>query len=267
MKISIRNKLRWFIAVIILLIFLHYTSISEPIEYQIYNAFFPTQDWLFKKSNKFGLFFYYLINANKLMAENNLLKDKINELIKKQTELEITRQENQNLKNSLNYLSTVNYNYLTAKIIGRNIQNPQLLILDKGGMNGVKDNLIVIYNNGVVLGKISQTANYLSYLLLLTDNQSLIAAKIINQNNTTSLIRGELGISANMTMVPQEENININDIVITSGLEENIPSGLLIGQILEIKNSPEALFKNAIIKPFFDIRQTEYVTIILPKNE
>ncbi len=263
---AIKTKLKIFLAVFIILLFLHYTKIIYPLENQFFNLIIPSQHLLYQKSNKINSFFYYLLNSQKLLKENEELKNKVNQLTLEQVELKTLKSENDVLKKSLNYFKTTNYQYLSAQIIGRSSFNPQLLILDQGRLAGVKENLAGIYSQGVMVGKIQKVEDQISYLLLLTDNQSQIAAKTINEKQTIGLVKGELGINAKLIMIPQEEEINNGDLIVTSGLEENIPSGFLIGEVSEIKNQPSALFKEAILNPFFDLRQLNFISIILSKT-
>lgn len=260
-----RVKIRVLIAVIGLLIFLHYSKVILPLETGLIKSFSTVQNYFFKQSNKFNWFFSYLFNSNKLLSENELLRAQLAQLQLDEVQLKILITENSELKKSLNYLQQTNFQYQTAKIIGRSLQNPQLLILDQGKNSGLKENNIVIYNQGIVLGKIETVLANTAFLLLFTDNQSQIAAKSLDQEKTQGLVVGQLGINALLKMVPQEENLSPNDIIITSGLEENIPNGLLLGKITEIKSSDQSLFKEAIIQPFFDIRQINYVQIIIAK--
>lgn len=261
------DQFKIFLLVIIILIFAHFTKILIPLENQLLIFFSSWQQAIYTQTKNTNTLLYFLLNFKKLLNENWELKSQINQQKIEQVELNLLKSENENLKNLLNYFSTHYYQYLTAKVIGRSLLDPQVLILDKGRADGVKKNSAVIYNNGIIVGKINEVKEKISYLLPLTDNQSLIAAKTLNKARTIGLMKGQLGINGLMSLIPQEEAININDFVITSGLEENIPSGLLIGQIIELKSSPQSLFKEAIIKPFFEIGYLDYLTIILTTNE
>lgn len=255
------------LAVVVLLIFVHYLKIILPLENQLLSNLSAAQQFLYQQSNKLNSFLYFIINFKKLLKENNDLKNQLSQWQIDQLQLDIFRAENENLKNQLNYLKGVNYQYQTAKIIGQSTLDSQILILDKGLADGLQENLVVIYQNGIVVGKINEVKEKISYLRLITDNQSLIAAKTVNQSMTIGLVKGQLGINCLMTLIPQEAEINVNDLIITSGLEENIPSGLLIGQIKEIKSSSQLLFKEAVINPLFTLGQLDYLIIIIPTNE
>jgi len=257
-----KNKIRLLLAVIGLLIFLHYFKVLKPFENFLGQGLFNTQNFLFNQSNDLNIFFYYLLNAKKIYFENEQLKKSLSQQQLDKTAWLISQNENDQLKKALNYLKNTDYKYQTAKIIGQSTLNPQIFIIDQGKDSGILENNIVVYDDGIVLGKIDKVMDNTAYFLLMTDNQSQIAAKILNQDKTIGLVTGQLGINATLKMIPQEAEVMPGDNLVTSGLEQGIPSGLLLGKVVELKTSAQSLFKEAVIQPFFDIRQINYVQII-----
>ena len=57
--------------------------------------------------------------------------------------------------------------------------------------------------------------------------------------------------------------IEINDTVVTSGLNEMYPKGLIIGSIIEIGNEFSNLSRFAIIKPAVNLFNIEEVFVII----
>lgn len=76
------------------------------------------------------------------------------------------------------------------------------------------------------------------------------------------LVEGEYGLGIKMKLIPHFELIKENDLVVTSGLEEGIPRGLIVGQIKLIKNEPEELFQEASIESAVDFGKITLVNII-----
>jgi rod shape-determining protein MreC len=66
-----------------------------------------------------------------------------------------------------------------------------------------------------------------------------------------------------MEYVPLDKKISIGDSVVTSGLEENIRWGILIGQIVEINKKDNSIFQELTIKPLLN-PNFKIVSIILP---
>jgi len=262
-----KYKIRIFIAVIVLLVFLSASGALNPAEKFLAESLAPTEIELYASSNEIQKFLYYLFNYKKLIDKNQQLEQQLSDQKTDQTKISQLEEENQSLKNSLNYIDNESKDFITAKIIGRTTLNSQIFILNKGSENNIIKGLAVVYNNGIMLGKISQVEENISYLTLLTDNQSEIAVKILNSDKTMGLVKGELGVNTKIEMIPQDEELKINDIVVTSGLERNIPEGLLVGEVQEINQNPSELLKEAFLEPYFNLKNLDYVMIILPNYE
>ena len=66
----------------------------------------------------------------------------------------------------------------------------------------------------------------------------------------------------NLNYIPQEQDIKINDLVITSHLDEIIPANLIVGNIEKIGSEEEEIFKNALISSFIDYNSLYLVAVI-----
>lgn len=125
----------------------------------------------------------------------------------------------------------------------------EVFLIDRGEKDGIKEEMPVVEGD-IFLGKILKTFPDFSKVLLITDPSFKMIGKIL-EKETTGLIKGNYQ-NLEMEMIPQGIEIKENEIILTSNLEKNIPSELIIGQIKEIKQDPfNQMFQKAIIKPFF----------------
>ncbi|MBU0647787.1 hypothetical protein KJ855_01255, partial [Patescibacteria group bacterium] len=53
----------------------------------------------------------------------------------------------------------------------------------------------------------------------------------------------------------------LGQVVTTSSIDPNIPENLLLGEIIEIKKTDQDIFQQAILKPYFDIKELKYVLV------
>jgi rod shape-determining protein MreC len=67
-----------------------------------------------------------------------------------------------------------------------------------------------------------------------------------------------------MKYLPKDADIQVSDVIITSGLTETYPKGLLIGSVLNIGEEFSGLSRYAIIKPVVNLSNIEEVLIIIP---
>ena len=121
----------------------------------------------------------------------------------------------------------------------------------------------VFFENGFLLGRIINVEKNTAIIRLITDNRSKFTASIINQNKTQGLVEGEHGLSIKMKMIPQDENVQVGDIVITSGAEKNIPRGLIIGKVESIQKELYEPFQSANLRSLADLNKVNIVTVLL----
>ncbi len=198
-----------------------------------------------------------------LVSENRDLKNKLESFAVYQSELETLRDENASLKLQLEYLFEHENDSITAAITTRSISpNSNTATLDQGSDAGIEPGDPVIVDSGVLLGKIMATTNTTSTVRFLSDRASSTAATILNKDRTLGLVEGSSGFLLDFQFIPQETELNINEIVVTSGLEEAVPYGLAIGIINSITSSDTDPFKSAVIEPVIDYRRYQFVTVI-----
>jgi len=115
-----------------------------------------------------------------------------------------------------------------------------------------------------MIGKISEIYDYSSKVLLLTDNRSRVAATIQNQDKTAGLVEGQFGLSMTMVNIPQDQEIEEGDLIVTSGLEGDIPRGLLIARVEGVSSVESEIFKAAMLSSIASLSDLNYVLVVLP---
>lgn len=264
-KYLFKNKFVLSLAVVAMLIFLHYINLLRPIENFISYILLPIQGELYNAGNELSQTWENAnLNNKELVYQNQQLKEKIKKLTTAESRLIELESENMFLRSQLNFIEENEHKYVTGRVVGNNLQyNINSYILDKGSDDGIKTGQAVVANDGIVVGKIRQVFPKQSEFLLLSDNQSAIAAVIQNKDSSQGIVGGQYGISMTMNMIPQNEKINHEDMVITSGIEQNIPRGLFIGQINKVEANVNELFQSAIIYPPIDYKKLNIVMIIV----
>lgn len=182
------------------------------------------------------------------------------------TQLKLLKEENEELKKQLNFKEKNSYTTVLAAVIGNNLEGTEkTIIIDRGEKEGVKLGDPVIVDEGVLIGEIVKVESDISIVRLLSDNQSKVAATIINKDKSLGVVEGGYGLSVKMNFIPRNETVQIGDLVVTSGLTENVPRGLLIGKVAAIENEAYQPFQQAILTPSADYSRFVYLSIILSK--
>lgn len=265
------NKKRIFFwgAVVGLLIFLHFAKILKPIENATVFILNPFTSGASSVVSDIAGNFSKRKNENELGNQIILLEKERNHLLSENTRLKIAEDENNELRKHLDFLSKNKYKYVLANVIAKNSflilnENKQAIIIDKGSKDGLFPGLSLVDGEGVILGKISQVKDNLSEAYLTIDPNCSLAAMVYGENKTMGIASGDLGLTIKMDFVPQTENIFKGDLVVTSGLEEKIPKGLLIGKVSQVIQGNNEVWQQAVIEPIVNLDNLNIVSVLLP---
>ncbi len=148
-------------------------------------------------------------------------------------------------------------------MIARDIQPlGSTLIIDRGTNDGVEVGNAVIISNGILIGKVAEAEAESSMVRLLNDNQSKIAATVLTHDKSIGVIEGGYGISVRMNFIPQQEDVRVGDLVVTSGLEKGMPRGLLIGNVAAVEKEPYQPFQTAVLHPEARLSNISLVSVL-----
>lgn len=254
------------LAVLILLIFLHYLKILSPLEDWTLKVLPPIQGLVYNLGNKISNFYLLPKESKKdLEQKYKILEEKVKELTIENSKLKLLAEENKELKKQLNFLKDIPYKTIPARVISRSSEpNFYILILNRGSNDGIKEGMPVITSEGILVAVINKTKKNTSQALMLSDSHSQIAATIQNESQTIGIIKGVHELSIKMELIPKNEPVGPGDIIITSGLQENIPRGLIIGQVDRVITEPNNFFQTAFIKSLTSLSELNILAILIP---
>jgi len=205
-----------------------------------------------------GVIFYHrnFIQNERLKEEVDLLRQKINSV-------DEVFLENRRLKSLLTFKQKTPFKVIAARVIGRSAENwSSIAIIDKGSSQGIRRGFVVITYLGLA-GKVVETTNSTSKIMLIND-PSLGVSAIDQRSRQEGLVSGTLGGSLIMKYLPKDADIQVCDVIITSGLTEAYPKGLLIGRVINIGEEFSGLSRYCQIKPVVNLSSIEEVLIIIP---
>lgn len=194
--------------------------------------------------------------------EKNLaLQDDIQRLKEEITQLREQTIISEQLTQLLSFQQAGPIETVAARVIGRNATNwYRALILDKGEREGIKPNMGVITQAGVV-GRVVKTHPSTAVVLLLTDPNVAIPA-MIQRGRDEGIVHGTAQGYVRMKYLPPLSPVQPGDNVVTSGLTGAFPRGLQIGQIHRLQKADTELFQAAEIQPIVDFSKLEGVLVI-----
>ena len=170
--------------------------------------------------------------------------------------------ENDRLRKLLSFKQREQFKVIPAKVIARSPDSwSSSIIIDRGRNSGIKTGMVVINFLGLI-GKVIDTQEYTSKVLLVTDPGFAVSA-LIQRSREEGLICGTLGSNLIMRYLPEDPDIKLQDEVVTSGLSHSTPKGLLIGSIIGLGREFSGLSRYCLVKPAVDLSNIEEVLIIV----
>lgn len=151
---------------------------------------------------------------------------------------------------------------LTASVIGQD-PSPAVrsIIIDKGSADGLRVGMPVESSRGLV-GQIYRTTPNSSQVVLITDSSSAIPARLGNSRATGILRGGGLGGVLSIEWIDLKHQVEIGEVVLTSGLGGRFPQDLVIGRVIEVDRREAELFQRAVVQPAADFDALEIVFVI-----
>lgn len=222
--------------------------ITNPISFGLYNSYQGVRSQL------------YFVFASRFVArENKTLKEQLGTLLFENTTLKKRLSEVQSQLEQFEFISPTTYNLVPARPVGLG----RFLKIDKGSGDGIRVGQAVMFKDNFV-GRIKETSLKSSTVLLMQDPDSKIASFTQGGGGRAKgVVVGQFGTESLMDKILHEEIIEIGDMVYSEGTEGFLPRGLILGKVSEVLERKNEVFKQAKVKPVFDIRDLELVFVIV----
>lgn len=182
-------------------------------------------------------YFSSISNLRSAQSENDMLKQRVQELeveLKQQSDL---TSENARLRAMLDLKEQSKHKVLTARIIGR---DPSVWFdaatLDRGSLDGVTLYMPVITNGGLV-GRVTAVSPLTCQIDLITRSTSGVGAVVgqIGSSNALGVVSGTSKKDLlEMKYVSGSVDVQVGQTVYTTGQDEIFPPGLKIGEIVNV---------------------------------
>ncbi len=157
-----------------------------------------------------------------------------------------------------------NFKLIKAFIIGRDPQNINgYLYIDKGQTDSITKGQPVIAINGLV-GKIKYAGKNLSIVETL-ENEGFAISAIDIKTGIHGVVKQKQGLL--FDYIRNIDTVNINDSILTSGMSQIFPGGILIGKIKKIVKTEDTFFKKVYLTPAVRINRLTSVYVILNQKK
>ena len=229
-------------------------TILSPVQRTVSTIFSPV-----------GRFFSDVKNFGKTNAQ---LQDEIalNKLLKSQIAMNAdTKGQLAQLKAVLDLAGRGNYKVAAARVIARGSASnfSQTITIDAGSSSGIRSDMTVISQNGLV-GVVKSTTSSTAIVLLTSDPSFRVGVRIA-RNQSVGVLSGLGSTSYSLVLLDPSGTIKTGDILVTNGSEGNRPfvPGVPVGVVVGVDNSTASLTQTATVVSYANLNDLGVVSVIL----
>lgn len=215
-------------------------------------------------SNQVAGFFEELNEVRTLRQRNRELERSLSAYQSELAELRAFRSDYERLANLANYVGQVgeDWRYVSADVIGRDVSGVARTIhINAGVRNGVAVGDPVVTELGLV-GRVTKVSATGAEVLLITDQNSAVNARVLNATQETGLLRGSLSGELLLDLLSIDGQIENGQQVYTSGETQGFPPNIFLGQISSTRISFDELFRQASVQSLVDFENLQFVLVI-----
>ncbi|NTU75196.1 MAG: rod shape-determining protein MreC [Anaerolineaceae bacterium] len=260
---STRSWLSAAIALIVIgVILLAVSGILQPMFNNALGPFVTVEKWISIRANALFELFTVPRDVASLRQRNAELEAQVAKFQSQVVILEQQLREAQVLYALLDFARARPENqYIASTVIGRD-PSPFLhyVFIDHGSDDGIRHGMPIATENGLV-GRIDAVSSNAARIQLITDPGSVINIRLKNAKVDAQMVGSTTG-DLTLEMIPQDAQIEIGDLVLTSGLGGSYPADILIGQITSVRKRDTDLFQTAIVQPAVDFTNLQAILVI-----
>lgn len=174
--------------------------------------------------------------------------------------------ENRRLRRLLQLREQLRGTLLSAQVIGKEPAPPFRVVrvrLDRGERDRVRPGMPVLTADGLV-GRILRAWGRYSDVLLMVDPGSAVDV-VVERSGARGMLKGsgdDAHYECRLEKVAREDDIVVGDTLVTSGLGQLFPAGIVVGRIEKVEKAGVGLYQEASVVPSVDFSRVEEVLIL-----
>lgn len=224
----------------------------------------PVQFGLAETGNQLGDVFGTFQRIRELGDENRQYREEIDRLESEMVRMRELEVENEDLRNLLSLKERAGPGTLLPVTVIARDDTPYVdaITIDRGESGGVREGMVVVTHKGLV-GRVVRSNPASAKVLLITDLASAVAVRLQTEARTTGVMRGQTqGKALLIDYIPQTDTVKLDDVVITSGMGEVFPEGLVVGRVARVQRKDAEPFQVAAVEPAVDMNKLERLYVI-----
>ena len=206
-------------------------------------------------------FFATIYQLKAIALENKQLLGRVSQLQQDMAQYQDVMRENQDLRNELGFVKTSQLSLASCAVLSENsfIQT-NAVILNCGTDQGVGPGQAML-SGGFLAGKIVSAGPHTSTALLITAS-GFSTDGSVSQTGQSAIVMGSFSSGIILDQVPQTSALQTGWLVVTAGINPQVPKNIVIGQVSQILSSGNDLFKRAALISPVDFSNLQFVFVV-----
>ena len=174
--------------------------------------------------------------------------------------------ENHRLRRLLQLRDQLPGSVLSAQVIAKEPVPPFRVVrvrVDRGERDRVRSGMPVLTSDGLV-GQIRRSWGRYSDVLLVADRSSAVDV-VVQRSGARGMLKGtnsDERYTCRLEKVSREDDVQVGDLVVTSGLGQLFPAGIAVGRVDEVAKGDFGLYQEAFVAPAVQFSRLEEVLIL-----
>ena len=151
---------------------------------------------------------------------------------------------------------------LATEVVGQDV-SPwfRSIVLDRGRSHGLRSGMPIVTERGVV-GLVTATTPHAARAMLILDRQSAVDG-LVQRSRARGIVRGTGGGELELEFTGPPEDVQVGDLVITSGYGGVYPKGVRIGEVISVARDAPYVVRRARVRPAAGFERLERVFAVL----
>ena len=194
------------------------------------------------------------------------LQEEVEQLRARNAELEEQAGSAERLQELLDLRSSYDLQSVSGTIVsGSNDSWSSTVTIDRGSASGVTSGMPVMTSAGVI-GQVVSCGPSSSTVRLLSDEGSSISA-LVQSTRSHGMLTGSATGEVKLELVSSNQDVQVGDSIVTSGLGGVFPKGLPVGEVVSVTNNPGELYLDIVVELYADTGSSEEVLVITSLTE
>ena len=204
----------------------------------------------------------YLVSLRELSEDNDTLKRQSVEHAAAAQAYSATQEENARLRALLEMRNRFATGAKAVEVLYTS-RDPfaQKLFVDKGTDAEIQAGQAVIDADGVV-GQVTRVYPYMAEVTLVTDKDHAVPVQVQRSGVRSVLYGSGAGRSPELRFMAPSADIQVGDVLVTSGLDGTYPPGLAVARVATLDRDTGQIFARIACAPIAGVDRSEHLLVV-----